>query len=145
MFDYYTALQFDVLELAMMIFNPRRNEGHLWEIRAIPSGIFGSGASSGLDDRTYLHAVLVRCGAADCERAVPIQSLYAPQILSLAGWAALVLAVRPQLRNPHRSSEPADRTAEGLQTAIKALAGSPRYPNSKPTRMTTISPSARRW
>ena len=77
MFDYYAVLQFDVLELAMMIFNPRRNEGHLWEIRAIPSGILGSGGSSGLDDRTYLHAVLVRRGAADCERAVPIQSLYA--------------------------------------------------------------------
>jgi hypothetical protein len=57
-----------------MIFNPRRNEGHLWEIRAAPAGIFGA---SGLDDRTYLHAVLVRRGSAECERAVPIQSLYA--------------------------------------------------------------------
>ena len=81
MFDYYRALQFDMLELAMMIFNPRRNDGHLWEIRAVPSGILGSGASSGLDDRTYLHVVLVRRGAVDCERAVPIQSLYARRSL----------------------------------------------------------------
>jgi hypothetical protein len=77
MFDYYSALQFDLLESTMMIFNPRRNDGHLWEIRAVPSGILGSGGNSGLDDRTYLHVVLVRRGAADCERAVPIQSLYA--------------------------------------------------------------------
>jgi hypothetical protein len=77
MFDYYTALQFEVLESAMMIFNPRRNDGHLWEIRACPSGIFSSGGSSGLDDRTYLYAVLVRRGDVENERAIPIQSLYA--------------------------------------------------------------------
>jgi hypothetical protein len=76
MFDYYTALQFDVLESALMIFNPRRYEGHLWEIRAAPVGMFGTGGS-GLDDRTYLHAVLVRRGNAECERKSPIQSLHA--------------------------------------------------------------------
>jgi hypothetical protein len=74
MFDYYAALQFDVLESAMMIFNPRRNEGHLWEIRATPPGLFGAG---GLDDRTYLHVVLVRLGNTGSECATPIQSLYA--------------------------------------------------------------------
>jgi hypothetical protein len=60
----------------MMIFNRRRNEGNLWEIRAAPPGIFGASGSSGLDDRTYLHAVLVRRGTAECERVAPIQSLY---------------------------------------------------------------------
>jgi Methyltransferase domain len=74
MFDYYAALQFDMLESAMMIFNPRRNDGHLWEVKAAPSGLFGA---SGLDDRTYLHVVLVRRGSGECERAIPIQSLYA--------------------------------------------------------------------
>ena len=74
MFDYYSALQFDVLESAMLTFNPRRNEGHLWEITAAPAGI--SGLTAGLDDRAYLHAVMVRRGSAERERAVPIQSLY---------------------------------------------------------------------
>jgi hypothetical protein len=75
MFDYYTALQFDILESALIIFNPRRNDGHLWEIKAAPAGMFGS-AGSDLDDRRYLHVVLVRRGTAECERSVSIQSLY---------------------------------------------------------------------
>jgi len=76
MFDYYAALGFDLLESAMIIFNPRRNEGNWWEIRAAPPGIFGSSTSGGLDDRTYLHTVLVRRGTAERERVAPIQSLY---------------------------------------------------------------------
>lgn len=76
MFSYYAALQFDVLESAMMIFNPRRNQGHLWEIRAAPSGISGAGDSGALDDRTYLHVVLVRRGGVEQERLGPIEALH---------------------------------------------------------------------
>jgi hypothetical protein len=76
MFSYYAELQFNLLESAMIIFNPRRNDGHLWEIRAAPEGLFGT-SGGGLDDRTYLHLVLVRRGSAECERAVPIRSLHA--------------------------------------------------------------------
>jgi hypothetical protein len=60
----------------MMIFNPRRNEGHLWEIRAVPAGVFGSTGGS-LDDRSYFYVVLVRRGSAQLERVMPIQPHYA--------------------------------------------------------------------
>jgi hypothetical protein len=77
MFDYYGALQFDVLESVMMIFDPRRNNGHLWEIRAAPAGLYGAGGCGSLDDRAYLHTIMVRRGTAECARAAPIQSIYA--------------------------------------------------------------------
>jgi hypothetical protein len=84
MFDYYTALQFDILESAMMIFNPRRESGHLWEIRPAAAGSFGFGRGA-LDDRTYLHVVLVRRGNLECERVVPVQSLYSGRPLRPRG------------------------------------------------------------
>ena len=77
MFDYYAALQFEVLESAIMVFNPRIRSGHYWEIRPAPYGVFGTGLAGALDDKTYLHVVLVRRGSASLERVVPIQSLYA--------------------------------------------------------------------
>ena len=72
MFDYYAALQFEVLESAIMVFNPRIRSGHYWEIRPAPYGVFGSGLAGALDDKTYLHVVLVRRGSASLERVVPI-------------------------------------------------------------------------
>ena len=77
MFDYYAALQFEVLESAIMIFNPRVRSGHYWEIRPAPYGVFGTGLAGALDDKTYLHVVVVRRGSASFERVVPIKSLYA--------------------------------------------------------------------
>ena len=71
MFDYYAALQFEVLESAIMIFNPRIRSGHYWEIRPAPYGVFGTGLAGALDDKTYLHVVLVRRGSASLERVVP--------------------------------------------------------------------------
>jgi hypothetical protein len=77
MFDYYTAVAYEVLESAMVIFNPRRQGGRCWEVRPAPVGIYGSGRSGQLDDRAYLHTILVRRGTEGRERAIPVQSLYA--------------------------------------------------------------------
>jgi len=57
----------------MMIFNPRVRAGHCWEIRPAPFGSIGSGFAGTPDDRTYLHALLVRRGQASVERAVPVR------------------------------------------------------------------------
>lgn len=76
-FDYYTAMGYEVLESAMAIFNPRRNGGHDWEVRAQPVGAFGFGRGGQLDDRTYLLLALVRRGAAAPIALVPTQSFYA--------------------------------------------------------------------
>jgi hypothetical protein len=143
MFDYYTALQFDVLESAMMIFNRRRNGGHLWEIRAVPSGVLGSGDNGGLDDRTYLHVVLVRRGAAHCERAVPIQSLYAGRNSRARGgprwFSPFDLNYGTRIDHPNRQIEPLSdfRHDQGFSwvarvPGLKAYADGPDAPVRSP-------------
>lgn len=76
-FDYYSAMGYEVLESAMAIFNPRRHGGHQWEVRPASIGFLGAGRAGQLDDRTYLLTMLVRRGAASLERAIPVQSFYA--------------------------------------------------------------------
>lgn len=139
-FDYYTALGFEVLESAMMIFNPRRDGGHLWEIRAAPVGVFGPNS---LDDRTYLHVVLVRRGDTEAERVVPIQSLYASKPSRPTGgprwFSPFDLAYGTRIDHPNRQIVPLNdfRHDEGLSWIVaapdlKAYADGVDYPTRSP-------------
>jgi len=77
-YDYYAAAGFETLESAMAAFQPRLEQGSIWEVSAAPPGLLGAGSPGGLDDRTYLHLFLVRRGEHVIDRPVPVQAMYAP-------------------------------------------------------------------
>ena len=125
MFDYYAALRFELIESAMMIFNARAQGGHHWEIRPAPIGSFAPGVARSLDDRTYLHVVLVRRDPESLERALPVQSRYAGRFARPKGgprwFSPYDLSYGTRIDHPNRQIIPLTgfQKGEGLSWTVQ--------------------------
>ena len=84
-FDYYAAVDFEVLESALVSFDGDADSDGIWRIRAAQTGAVGSGSGGALDARTYLLVALVRRRNLSKSHAVPVQSRYAKVTARLSG------------------------------------------------------------